>query len=66
MNDLLAGTVLMGFSILLYLVLHWGSSKSKQPAWMGETLMANLYTPLLLGTLVFGLSYLVRFAISVA
>jgi hypothetical protein len=47
----------------LYLVLHWGARKPEEPTWMREALVANLYTPLLVGTLAFGLSYLVKFTL---
>jgi hypothetical protein len=62
MIDLFAGTVLIGISVLLYLVLHWGARKPEEPTWMREALVANLYTPLLVGTLAFGTCYLVKFA----
>ena len=63
MIDLFAGATLMIFSVLLYLVLHWGARKPEEPTWMREALVANLYTPLLVGTLAFGLSYLVKFTL---
>jgi hypothetical protein len=34
MIDLFAGTVLLGISVLLFLVLRWGSRKSQEPVWM--------------------------------
>jgi hypothetical protein len=62
MIDLFAGAVLLGISVLLFLVLRWGSRKPQEPAWMCEALVANVYTPLLVGTLAFGTCYLVKFA----
>jgi hypothetical protein len=63
MIDLFAGIVLLGISVLLYLVLRWGARKAVEPAWMGETLVANVYMPLLIGTLAFGSGYLIKFAV---
>ena len=62
MIDLFAGTVLIGISVLLYLMLHWGARKPEEPTWMREALVANLYTPLMVGTLAFGICYMVKFA----
>jgi len=62
MIDLFAGTVLLGISVVLYLVLNWGARKPQEPVWMREALVANLYTPILVGTLAFGTCYLVKFA----
>jgi hypothetical protein len=63
MIDLFAGMVLLGISVLLYLVLRWGARKAVEPTWMGETLVANVYMPLLIGTLAFGSGYLIKFAV---
>jgi hypothetical protein len=63
MIDLFAGAALMISLVLLYLVLHWGARKPEEPSWMREALVANPYTPFLVGTLAFGLSYLVKFAL---
>ncbi|HXV22001.1 MAG TPA: hypothetical protein VD811_13520 [Desulfuromonadales bacterium] len=62
MIDLFAGTVLLGISVLLFLVLRWGSRKPQEPIWMRDALVANVYTPLLVGTLAFGTCYLIKFA----
>jgi hypothetical protein len=63
MIDLFAGTVLSGITVLLYLVLHWGARKPTEPVWMCETLVANVYMPLLIGTMAFGAGYLIKFAV---
>ena len=62
MIDLFAGTVLLGISVLLFLVLRWGSRKPQEPIWMRDALVANVYTPFLVGTLAFGTCYLIKFA----
>lgn len=62
MIDLFAGTILLGFSVGMYLLLRWGARRAEEPVWLCEALVANLYMPLLIGTLSFGAAYLVRFA----
>lgn len=63
MIDLFAGTILLVISVVLYLLLRWGARRAEEPLWLGEALVANLYMPLLIGTLSFGAAYLVRFAV---
>lgn len=63
MIDLIAGTILLGVTIVLFLLLRWGANRPQEPAWLCETLVANLYMPVLIGTLSFGAGYLIRFAI---
>jgi hypothetical protein len=63
MIDLFAGTILLGITVLLFMVLRWGGRKPTEPVWMCETLVANVYMPLLIGTMAFGTSYLIKFAV---
>jgi len=63
MIDLFAGTVLLGFTVILYLVLRWGARKSDEPVWLCEAMVANVYMPLMIGTLAFGTGYLIKFAV---
>jgi hypothetical protein len=63
MIDLFAGTVLLGITVFLFLVLRWGARKPQEPAWLCEAMVANVYMPLLIGTLAFGAGYLIKFAI---
>lgn len=66
MNDLLVGTVFLGITVLLFLILRWGSRKPQEPVWLCDALVANVYTPLLIGTLTFGAGFLIKFAIVVS
>jgi hypothetical protein len=63
MINLIAGAVLIGFSVLLFLSLYWGTRKSRPPLWMSETLVANLHAPLLVATLAIGSGYLLKFVL---
>jgi hypothetical protein len=62
MIDLFAGTVLLGISVMLYLVLNWGARKPQEPVWMREALVANFFAPLMVGTFAFSVCYLIKFA----
>lgn len=63
MINLIAGTILMGITVALFFLLRWGANRPQEPVWMREALVANLYMPLLIGTMAFGAGYLIKFAV---
>lgn len=60
---LLYGVVLLCSSLLLCGVTLLGARNPIRPAWANEELIANLYTPLMIGLFILGIMNIIQFLI---
>jgi hypothetical protein len=62
MGTLFVGILLLILCVALYVVIYKGSRMAPVPRLLGDAWVANLFAPLIVALMVFGCSYIVKFA----
>jgi hypothetical protein len=62
---LIYGTMCMALAALIFGITLIGSRNPREPAWAGDSLVANVYLPAIAGLALIGLMCLIKFSITI-